>query len=257
MDGRCAGRFLAVLFVCLVPLSAYSQARDLSASLAQIPGLADSVDKGFFVDLVKAMDEVHPGKIKIELYPFARSMNNAVTGKSDFHIPAANNPAIPAASLPYRYASEKIGTLAMVLYTNADKPLTWKLIEEAVKKGGKFPYVVEVSGGAEGNCIFPAVPTNDWEQSMKKLAAGRIDAIWNAQEETDFVLRQLKLKNVKRESAGNLDDVIVLQKSAKGDEVDVVISDLLRKLRASGKLDALYRKIHLPYDDWQPAKMGW
>lgn len=238
-------------------LHAQGPYRDLEASLALLPGLADSADQGAFVEVVKAMDEVYPGKIHIQVYPFARSVNNVLSGKADFHIPAMRNVAIPESKLPYRYAGEKIGSLAAVVYSRTDKVITRQDILKAVEKGREFPYVIEVAAGVEANCEFPARPTNNWEQSFKKLASGRIDAIWNAQDEADLVLRRLKLGNIHRSLWGMFDDVIVIQKGPHGEEVDRILSDLLKKLRASGRLEVLYRKVHVRYSDWQPADMGW
>ncbi|MBN1982578.1 MAG: hypothetical protein JW795_13675 [Chitinivibrionales bacterium] len=248
--------FIATM-VTIFNVNAQSQAKDLNASLALIPGLAESPDKGAFVEVVKAMDEVYPGKIIISVYPYARSYNNAMTGASDFHIPAGHNPEIPDSTLPYRYASEKIGSLAMVLYSNNAKPITRQDVLNAMAKGGKFPYTIEVSAGAESNCPFPVTSSNDFESSLRKLNMQRIDALWNAQEETDLIIRKLKLKNINRSFWGMFDDVIVIQKSAKGDEINEILSGLLKKLRESGKLEKIYSKVHVPYDDWQPSKMAW
>jgi len=253
------GTVLAALLF-LPPCTVFSQAahRDLEASLAQLPGLADTPDKGAFVDIVKAMDEIYPGKINIKLYPFARSVNNVLSGKADFHIPSLRNPLIPADKLPYKYVTERIGLMTMVIYSHVDKVITKQDIlkaMEAMKKGEQFPYIIECAGGLSSP--FPALSSNDWEQSIKKLAARRIDGIWNAQEETDRAVISLKEKTVHRENWGTFDDMILIQKSAAGDEVDKILSELLRNLRASGKLERLYRKVHSPYNNWQPSKMGW
>ena len=231
--------------------------RPLVASLAQLPGLAESPDKGAFVELVRAMGALYPGGIRIEVYPFARSFRDMESGLTDFHIPSMRNPEIPADKLSYRYVSEKIGSVAMVLYSRTDKPLTRKDVYTALQQGGTFPYVIEVSAGAEANCAFPARPTNNYEQSLRKLGDGRIDAIWNAQEETDLVLRQLRLKNIHRSYWGNFDDVIAIRKNVENDELDRTLSGLLRQLRASGRLAEIYRKVHAPYSDWQPVDEGW
>ncbi|MBW1783531.1 MAG: hypothetical protein JRL30_22655, partial [Deltaproteobacteria bacterium] len=54
-----------------------AEARDLKASLPQLPPLVESADKGFLVDLVKAMDKAYPeGNISIVVYPFKRSLDN-------------------------------------------------------------------------------------------------------------------------------------------------------------------------------------
>ena len=231
--------------------------RNLVASLAQLPGLAEGPDKGAFVELVRAMAEIYPGRIRIEVYPFARSFRNMEAGLADFHIPAMRNPEIPADKLAYRYVSEKIGSVALVLYSRSDKPVTRKDVYRALEQGGPFPYVIEVSAGAEANCAFPAKPTNHFEQSLKKLSDGRIDAIWNAQEETDLVLKRLKLKNIHRSFWGNFDDVIAIRKGPENDALDRTLSGLLRQLRSSGRLGEIYRKVHAPYVEWQPATEGW
>ncbi|MBN1983430.1 MAG: hypothetical protein JW795_17975 [Chitinivibrionales bacterium] len=258
-------RFLLSIVVSCLPLipihfisfSAYAQYPDLIATLSQLPALAETPDKGAFVDVVKAMDEVYPGRIIIGVYPFARSFRNLLDGRADFHIPAMRNPAVDESKLPYKYSSEIIGQLASVLYSNIDKPITQKMVLDAIAQGGKFPYIIDVSPGAEANCAFPATSSPNWESSLRQLQAGRIDAVWNAQEETDLVLKKLQLNKIRRELWGYFEDVIVIQKNTRGDQVDTVISGLLRTLRQSGKLQEIYRMVHKPYDDWQPAQMGW
>jgi polar amino acid transport system substrate-binding protein len=250
--------FITLVFVLLSRIAGSQTAnRDLEASLAILPGLADTPDQGTFVELVKAMDDVYPGKIRISVYPYARSFNNVISGIADFHIPALRNPSIPDANLGYRYVAEKMGSVHMVLYSRADKILTRQDIMKALEAGGPFPYMIEVSAGAEANCAFPARPTNNFEQSLLKLDSKRIDAIWNAQEETDLILKRLKRKNIHRSYWGTFDDVIVVHKGPRGDEVDQILSELLRKLKASGRLESIHRKAHLPYIDWQPADMNW
>jgi hypothetical protein len=80
----------------------------------------------------------------------------------------------------------------------------------------------------------------------------RVDAYIFAQEEGDFTLKQLKLKDVHREKYDSFDDVFVIPKGDKGKEIDKIISQCLIKLRDSGKLQELHQKVHLPYQDWQP-----
>jgi polar amino acid transport system substrate-binding protein len=248
-----AGLIFALLLVCNAAVS-----KDLNASLAQIPGLAETPDKGAFVDLVKEMGKVYKdGKIIIEVYPFARSINNIIEGKADFHIPCLENPAIDQSKLPYRFVTEKMGSVSFAIYSEAGKPITKKMIDEAVGKGGKFPYKIEVPRGTGDNFNFPNLPSDDVSQSLQKVSLKRIDAYVVAHDEGDAVLKSLKLKTIHRELWGDFIDGIIIQKGPKGDETDKILSDLLRKLKASGKLKEMHEKLHLPYDDWQPAKMGW
>jgi polar amino acid transport system substrate-binding protein len=232
--------------------------RDLIASLAYLPGLAETPDEGAFVDLVKAIDDVYTeGNIIIEIYPFARSMENLLEGRADFHIPTFRNPAIPEEELPYRTATESMGTVVLVIYSHIDNIITKKDINDAIAKGGEFPYVIESAGALEGAYLFPILNTDDLASSFQKLQNKRIDALVWAQEESDLTLRNLKLKMIWRSHYLDLDDAIVIQKGPEGDEMDKILSEALQELKASGRQEELYSKIHLPYDDWQPSEMDW
>ena len=246
-----------LLFFLFITVNQVSS-KDLTASLAQLPGLADSPDKGAFVDLVKAIDEVYTeGRIKIELYPMARSINNVIEGKKDFHIPMLKSPVIKDVSvLPYHIVSEKMGIVSIVIYSHVDKKLTRRMLDQAAK-GGNFSYKIESAGGMENLFPFPISATQGLEQSFKKISSKRIDALLWAQEEGDMIINKMKLGNIYRSSYENMDDVIITPKNSRGEEVDKIISAALKKLKRSGRLKELYSKIHIPYKNWQPSKMGW
>lgn len=249
---------LLMLLFCTPFLVKAEGTKDLTASLALLPGVIDSPDRGPFVDLVKAIGSAYTeGKIKIETYPFARSIDNVVKGKADFHIPTVRNRAVSAESLPYRFTTEKIGNVAFVIYSNAEKPLTKKMLQEAMAHKGKFPYTIEVVPGIENQFGFPGTPSVDLTSSLQKVQKKRIDALVWAQEEADNALKTLKIKAVKREHWMDYEDSIIIAKGPQGDAVDKILSGALKKLRANKQLQPLYAKVHRPYDDWQPAKMGW
>jgi polar amino acid transport system substrate-binding protein len=237
------------------------EAKDLKASLALLPGLADTPEKGAFVAVVKAMGEVYPdGKISIELFPFARSMDNVLHGRADFHIPCFRNPEVDQSKLPYSTVTVKIGTLCMVIYSNEEKPMTAKLLTEAIadyKNGKAFPYKIEGAAGIESQYPFPVISSAFVDQSLKKTALKRIDAVVWAQEECDLTIKAFKLGNIHREAWRGFEDVIVIANGPEGERINTLLSSLLNQLRDSGKLADLYSKIHLPYNDWQPSKMGW
>ena len=160
--------------------------KDLQASLAELPGLADSPDKGTFVELVKAIGTVYTeGKITIRVFPFARSVNNVLTGLADFHIPTVRNPMVDQTRLPYGTVKVPMGSVTFVIYSNSANPLSKKMLDDAIASGKNFPYRIEVPGGIENQFPFNAASSNDVEQSLKKLAVGRIDALVWAQEEVD------------------------------------------------------------------------
>jgi polar amino acid transport system substrate-binding protein len=235
-----------------------SKKKDLVASLALLPGLVDSPEKGSFVDLVKAIDKVYTeGTIKIEVYPFTRSINNVIKGKADFHLPNIRNPIIPESKLPFRYVNIPLGPAPMVIYSNIEKKITGKMINDALDKGGKFPYVIELAGGLQDSFPFPNIATNDILQSLKKVQGKRIDAVIFGPEEGDQIVKANKMKNIYRALWANLDDVITIPKGPRGDTANKILTDALLKLKRSGKLKKLHLKIHQPYNNWQPSKMGW
>lgn len=251
------------MLILLVPCVAYGLggSNDLIASLAELPGLADSPEKGAFVEIVKAIDTVYTdGSITISLFPFARSVHNIIDGEADFHIPSIRNPDIDQTLFPYRIVTEKMGTVCFVIYSHREKPLTKQMLDDAIRNtqgGAPFPYSIEVPQGIEAQFPFPAISSNYVDQSLKKVAAKRIDALVWAQEETDLTLKRLQISTIQREFWQAFDDVILIPKGPEGDRVDMILSDALNTLRASGQLEQLYSQIHRPYDDWQPSEMGW
>lgn len=241
---------LMLVLVFVIPN--LSLARDLNASLAFLPKISESPDKGAFVDLVKAFDELYTeGTIQIKVYPFPRSIDNVIQGAADFHIPLIKNPIIPEEKLPYRYCSEATGKVVLVIYSHKDKPITIDQIKQAQSQK-PFPYKMEVGSGLNGYFDFPIAISSGLDQSLKKVDAKRIDAFIWAQEEGDFLVKELKLKGIYRSNYGEFDDIIIIPKGPKGDEIDQILSDIIKKLRSSGRLEELHSKIHIPYDDWQP-----
>ena len=246
--------FLIILFLG----NGVSGSKDLVVSLAQLPGLADSANKGALVDLVRAMDEVYTdGNIKIEIYPFRRSISNVLESRADFHLPMFENPFIPASKFPYALTTESLGNSCFVIYSHNDKQITKKMIDEALSKGGDFPYKIDSSRGMLGTLKFPLIGSDSIEQSFKKLDSKRIDALVWGQEEADHVLSQLKLKRIYRVHLYDFKEKILISKGAEGEKIDIILSDAIRKLRKTGKLQELFSKVHQPYKDWQPAQMGW
>lgn len=187
---------VAVFFFCI---SSPALGRDLNGSLAFLPDILESPDKGVFVDLVKAIDDVYTGgKITIKVYPFNRSVENVISGKADFHIPLFKNPLIPESKLPFRYVSANTGVVVLVLYSRKDKIITAEMINKA-KDSNNFPYKIETDAGIKDFFDFPTVGSSSIEQSFGKLLRGRIDAFLFAQEESDFTLRNMKTKDIHRE----------------------------------------------------------
>jgi polar amino acid transport system substrate-binding protein len=231
--------------------------RELRASLALLPGLVDSAEQGAFVELVKAMDAVYPGRIQIRVYPMARSIQTVIDGEADFHVPILRDPEVPAEQLPYAVADESFGVLANVIYSHVSRKLSRDDIERALARGGEFPYRIEATGGGGLAVRYPHKPNNKIDLALKKLNAGRLDAFIHPQEEADALIEAHRLKHIHRALYSTNYDMIVIAKGEAGSAVNALVSACVRQLRDSGELERMYGRVHRPYSDWQPAAMGW
>ncbi len=238
--------FLIMVALCFSVLVGTVQARDLRASLPLIPPLVESKDKGILVDLLKAMaEEYKTGKITWDVYPFARSLDNVEKGKADFHMPLLVNPNMAVDKLPFQFSSEMIFRVLFALYTNKNN--------KEINPKNVSNYKAETDVGHTAFFDFKIDGSSDIESALQKVDKQRIDAWIFAMPESDAALKKLGLKNIKRWEYKKFDVRIVLAKDQNGKEVDKVLSEVIGKLRASGK----YQKIMAPildqkFDDWQP-----
>lgn len=218
------------------------------AHLGFLPGLIETSDKGLFIDLVKAIDEMYQeGEIEIRVYPIARAQMAVAKGKADINLPALINPAIDASALPYRFSSTPFGQVTHVLYSNINQPISAQMLSS--NRPAQDPLIIE---GVADFFPFPIRKTNAIEQSLNKLSLQRIDGFIWAQEEADIELKRLGLKNIHRENLGAFDDVFIVAKGARGDEMDAILTAAIEKLQKNGRLQTLYQKIHRPFNPWQP-----
>lgn len=235
-----------------------TESKDLKASLALLPGIAESPDKGAYVDLVKAMDEFYgEGNIKIEVNPIKRAQEIVINGQSDFYMPKIVTQYTDISALPYKILEKKIGQVAFVLYSNVNKKLTKEKLDKALEKGGGFPYKLESSPSLKDSFKYPYTVSNSVEESLRKLDSARIDGYIWAQDEADVYIKNNKMKKISRSLFYNFDDVIAIVNNENTDAINKILTDCVSGLENSGKLKTLYEKIHMPYDDWQPSEMGW
>ena len=231
--------------ICLCVIAGQAQARDLKASLPIIPPQVESSDKGILIDLMKAMaEEYKDGKITWEVFPFERSMENVEKGRADFHMPQLVNPSISAEKLPFQFGSDIIFKVVFALYTNKNN--------KDINPANVSKYKIETDMGTKDYFDFPVTGSPDIESSLRKVDMGRIDGWIMAMPESDMALKKAALKNIKRWEYKKYDVRIVLSKGPQGKEVDKILSDVIKKLKADGK----YQKIMGPildqkFDNWQ------
>lgn len=97
----------------------------------------------------------------------------------------------------------------------------------------KSPYTIELAGGMQPNFPFSSVASNNTEQSLRKVQSKRIDACIFG-DDVDGILKQTKLDAIHREQYGTFMNVFITPKGPKSAEIDRILSDCLRKLKASG-----------------------
>lgn len=247
-------RLVFAIVVAFIYFPTGVDARDLIANVGIIPPHAeidpDGQPRGKFVEVVKAIDRVYKeGCIIIKIYPIARSVQKLVAGLADFYIPCISNPELEQTTLPFAFVTEPVVSVSFVLYTHADKPVPpldhldqFKI--ESLRGGGThFP--------------FKILEIDSFEQGLLKVVQGRSDGFIVEQDAADEFIRKNKIKSLRRTLYATWHSTIMIPKGPKGKEIDRILSNALRKLKASGELQKITATIHRPYSDWQPYEMEW
>jgi ABC-type amino acid transport substrate-binding protein len=234
-----------------------ANAPEILVGAGLIPGMVNSSTDGLMVDLIKAMAETYQsgvggaskgGSMVIKAMTLGRLDVDLVEGSVDITMPYIRMKPEDDAQFKYRFTKQAYGNVAFVLYSRKAAPVTVEALKSAAGQQ-PFPYKVE---STEYEWGFPVTQFLSFESAFKKLSAGRIDAFIWAQEEADEELRRQGDKGIVRELYGVYEDVFAVQRNARGDFVEKVYDQVLDAMRRSGKLKALYSKIHLPFDPWQP-----
>lgn len=226
---------------------------NLLAEAMLLPGMASSATEGPLIDLLQAIGRQYSGgKITISAYPPGRVMADINSGTTDLALPFVRLYPGADAQLKHRYSTQGYGQVTFVLYSRKSHrvhPDDLRQARAKLKPGERFPYRVE---SALFDWGFPTIPFTDMGSALRKLEAGHTDAFLWAQEEADAELRKLGFTDIVRTSFGAYDDTLAVTRGPRGDMVDKILSQALGALHASGELQKLYSKIHLPYDPWQP-----
>jgi polar amino acid transport system substrate-binding protein len=202
---RRTSKCLIMASVCFCLVLSQAEARDLKASLAYLPVLAESKDKGILVDLIRAMaEEYKDGTITWDVYPAARYMENVEKGRADCGMPQLVNPNISPDKLPFQWSSDIIFKVVFALYTNKNN--------KEINPGNLKKFKIETLNGEEDFFDFPVTGSPDIESGLKKVDMGRADGWIMAMPESDQTLKKLGLKNIKRWEYKKYDVRIVLQK---------------------------------------------
>lgn len=234
--------FISALAVAMT-IPAAALAKDYKASLAQMPVYAESADKGVLVDFTKALAKTSGSSIKIEVAPFARSMDNVIQNKVDFHMPLIQVPNQDESKLKYDHSTATIFHVNFVLYSNKNKPL------DMAKLGG---YKLETDAAHVGYFPFAVTASPAIDASLKRVDAGRIDGFIFADFASDPIVKAEKLSNIKRSLYKVFDVKVILPKGGKGGDTDKFLSATIETMKKDGSFDKIMSAIDQKYNDWQP-----
>ncbi len=212
------------------------------ASLAKMPVVAESENKGVLVDLVKAISS-QGSPIEYQVVPFNRSMSSVINGDVDFHLPLIKMPDNIAKNLDFDFSTETIYKINFVLYSNKNKKIDMNNL-------GK--YKLETDLAHVGYFDFKISGSTDIAGSLRNVDLGRIDGFIFADAAADPLLKEKKFKNIARTFYKRYDVKIILPKGKRGGEADQMLSKAIAKLKKSGKYAKIMSTIDKPYEDWQP-----
>ncbi|MEJ2794341.1 transporter substrate-binding domain-containing protein [Iodobacter sp. LRB] len=220
---------------------------DIHGVAVFLPEILENAETGPFPGLLKTINKYYPeGKISISIEPVKRVYLDTNNKNADFRFPIMKISEGADNYTPYQFSKEMLGKVSFVLYTFSKKPLTK---EDILKVANLAKYSIEAP---PVNWGFSTKSVVNLEQSLKKLNAGRIDALIWAQEEADYIIKKFKLNQIHRAHFDDYPDVLFLSCNQRGDFVNNALSKAIAAARASGELQKAYIKVHKPYQDWQP-----
>lgn len=229
-------KYFMVALLCMF-MTSRAEARDIKVSLPMLPPLVVSHDSGILVELLKAMAaEYKDGTISWDAHPFSRSIENVAKGRADMHMPLLVNPNIDQSKLPFQFSSERIFRVVFALYTNKNN-------NKEINRQNVANFRIETDMGHVKYFDFKVTGSAEIEDSLRRLDEGAIDGWIFAMPESDFAIKKLGLKNIKRQEYMTYDVRMILPKGEKGTVVDRILSDLIAKLKATGKYEQIMKPI--------------
>jgi len=99
-------------------------ARDLAGSIGLIKGINNESETPFYVKVAMAINEEYDqGELTTKQRPFSRSVREVSRGTSDFHFPLICPKHIERTD-NFDFLTEKVGAVAMALYSSKENPIT-------------------------------------------------------------------------------------------------------------------------------------
>jgi ABC-type amino acid transport substrate-binding protein len=213
--------------------------------------LKDLPTSQYYKDLMAAIAEVSGAKFDVQVVPGPRAVYLISNGQTDMEIPELV--PIDQAQLKaqnFDYGSVVFVKSAFVLFTNKAKGLDIA----SMKAGNSKGYAIESDGALAKQFGFVAQVATNFQASLLKLNEGKIDGFLHSQTTSDPIAKGMTLSNVKRQLYEYYDLSFALPKGQKGNALDVLVADAVKKLKASGKYEQILGKYiaATKYNDWQP-----
>jgi polar amino acid transport system substrate-binding protein len=238
-------RKLLIVLMIFALCSSALFAKDYKAAVKQLPGVSD-----FFVSSLKAVVEATGNTVTVQIVPPARADYLVSTNEVDIQCPIIVMPdPTKQKNLKYDYSTASTYKIAFVFYCAKNKTIDMG----SIKKGNPSKYNIEVDPSRMEEFDFKVIPSSNFEASLKKIESGAIDGAIFAQTIADPILKNLKLKNVKRQLWFEYDNAYSIQKGTRGGEVDKMLVKGIAALKSSGKYDEIFGAIAKAskYDNWQ------
>lgn len=234
--------FMLIIFVLIFSFSVY--AKEYKAAVIQTP-LQD-----LFKNLLNAIAQETNNTIDVQSVPSGRAIYIIENKEIDILCPGnVSNDPKKVAELKYDFSTTYAYLNTFVIYTNKSKSIDIK----SLKRGNPKKYIIETTASLADLFEFTPELTMNTEASLQKVDNGAIDGFIYVQTSGDILLKKLALKNIKRQLYSQNKISFAIQKGAKGTDVDKMITEAIKKLKAKGIYDQLLGPVvnGAKYDDWQ------
>ncbi len=233
---------MSIIFLIFILLSGicFGKEQPIKVSIGQIPDVSESAEIGVYPESIREIEKISGIKIEIKVLPFERSLNMAIKGDSDFHIPLIETDIGDA---PYFFSSEILHRIAFVIYSNKNNPVDKDHLEDKI---------IETDSYHVKLFPFKTIPSTCVECSLKKVNSGRIDGYVYASFAADKVIRAEKLYNIHRELYKNYKVKALIAKTKRAKYIDQFLTKYISMLKKNGTWKIYYEPEDNRYTHWQP-----
>ncbi len=224
---------------------------------APFNGDPDSDKPGYVIEIMKAIFEPKGYKIDYKVIPWSRAVKELAEGKFDVAVGASKDDC-PDAVFP----DQEIADIRFAFFALPSSKWSFKGLDSLaeVKLGAIEGYAYgeeidkRIASAKESGKAELVSGDNALERNVKKLQAGRIDALIEAPQVFSWTVRAMGLQEGSFAKAGELDSpqknyVAFSQAKASSKSYAKIFDEGMVELRKSGKLSGILAKYGL--SDWR------